>query len=86
MTKTGHYFTTISYRCINIRFDDNPQCYFSLTLDEPVDNVAGHLWCSFVEAEEAVVVLKAPSRSKLEGMADTLVLLLLVVQLVHDRG
>ena len=86
MTKTGHYCTTISYWCINIRFDDNPQRCFSLTLDEPVYNVAGHLWCSFVEAEEAVIVLKAPRRSKLKGVADTLVLLLLVVQLVQDRG
>jgi hypothetical protein len=45
-----------------IRFDDDPERGLPLAVDEPVDDVAGHLGRVPVQLEEPVVVLKEGAR------------------------
>ena len=79
---------TVSQECYRLysRFDDRGQSTPPLPVQEPVHQVARHLGCAGVEAEEADVVSLSPGLSQVNHVTDALIILLLWCQSCQSCG
>lgn len=70
----------------NLRFDYVLQSEFSLSIDEPVNQMTGHFWCQSIKFEKFTIIPQRPGRTQFQSERDCLIVSIVVCEWLNDCG